>query len=114
MYKVICNSNSVTLTMWNNSVGLKQSITVTGGNGSFVEMFLESYVNLYEHHKHMVCLKNLGATEYAEWRCPINSEFERLLSKAYGSVSSGADERMVTSIMEVANSMFIELHNFYR
>lgn len=114
MYKVICNSNSVTLTMWNNSVGLKQIITVTGGNGSFVEMFLESYVNLYEHHKHMVCLKNLGATEYAEWRCTVNSEFERLLNKAFSSILSGADERVITSIMEVAHSMFVEIHNFYR
>lgn len=114
MYKVICNSNSVTLAMWNNSVGLKQNITVLDGNGSFVEMFLESYVNLYEHHKHMLYLKNLGISEYSEWRCTVNSEFERLLNKAFSSILSGADERIITSMTEVANSMFVEIHNFYR
>lgn len=117
MYSIDSGKKEVTLTIKNGNV--IQNIRVPyEGASYYVKEFLQEYYELYGRHKHAYKIKEYvgksGLTPPVDWRGFSNLVYEGLLRKAYNAIQFGkADETTITNTMDVANKMFIEIHEFY-
>ena len=117
MYSIETVGKEVVLTISDNNITQKISIPFQGSS-FYVKEFLQEYYELYGRHKHAYKIKerigNSGLTPPVDWRGFSNLVYEGLLRKAYNAIQFGkADETTITNTMDVANKMFIEIHEFY-
>lgn len=118
MNKITRSKGIVTLSINNDNV--TQTIQVPYNKFPWhVDALLLAYSRIDGYHRHMIKLRekviSYDAAPIIDWRDQLNLDFTILREYAFDAIQeSEADEKMVTNIIDVADSMYKEVHEFYR
>lgn len=118
MYKIERLKGSVVLKLINGNVTQIIRIPHTG-MAYYVATFLSEYQSIYSLHKSSTDVKKqiegTCLTPILDWRKMSNISMGVLPGYAFDAIKNGgADEAMITNLMDAANRMYIEIHDFYR
>lgn len=118
MYQINRNKKSATLVLMNEKLNTTQTITIDCEVPFLSELFLYQYHSMYSAHAHMVAIRAVNVNRNVtifDPREEANRTIEWLRDHAYSAIVFGkADEAMITQLMDVANTMFEEIHQYAR
>lgn len=118
MNKITREKGVVILTITNDNVS--QVIRVPYTKYPYhVDAFLMVFGFLYNDHRRMARTKakceSYKLPPILDWRKDVNDHMNKLREYAFDAIQDcGADERMITTLMDSANHMYMEVHSFYQ